>query len=137
MKAKAKGKGKVASAQAAADPAAASLMDLLTDDAGDGEDEKPEEHLIGGLDLAQTHLLCDQLGIMKDADEPVIFEDLQQFLISIPASFLQHAGLQDVVQQMLKRSRIPGAVPMQQLYSLLLDKFNMALQEHSVAYDVD
>ena len=137
MKAKAKGKGKVASAQAAAEPAAASLMDLLTDDAGDGEDEKPEEHLIGGLDLAQTHLLCEQLGIMKDADEPVILEDLQQFLISIPASFLQHAGLQDVVQQMLKRSRIPGAVPMQQLYSLLLDKFNMALQEHSVAYDVD
>ena len=137
MKAKAKGKGKVASAQAAADPAAASLMDLLTDDAGDGEDEKPEEHLIGGLDLAQTHLLCEQLGIMKDADEPVILEDLQQFLISIPTSFLQHAGVQDVVQQMLKRSRIPGVVPMQQLYSLLLDKFNMALQEHSVAYDVD
>ena len=137
MKAKARGKGKVASAQADADPMATSLMMILADDAGDGEDDKPEDHLIGGLDVAQTQFLTEQLAIMKDADEPVALEELQQFLMSIPESFLQHAGVQDVVQQMLKRSRIPAAVPMQQLYSLLLDKFNMALQEHSLANDVD
>ena len=135
VKAKGKGKGNIASAKADDDSMAASLVNLLADDAGDEEDGKQQEQLIGGLDAAQLQLFVDQLWNMKNGDEPIVLEDLQEFLMSIPVLFLEYARVKDVVTQMLKRTKLPAAAPMQQLYILLLDNFNLALQDHAIAYD--